>query len=436
MSDENKVKKKIVIVDAYHDSDKGGVGILWGMIYAIKESSKKLNMEEQVEIEIIYRFSEDDPRYKTANRHTSKKFPELRIYGSPYKTYAPYVKKSLSKHIFNIFHSFLVLCFPNISSNPAIEAIRNADIVISKGGHFYRSAPGFLNIIEMYGTIYSLLLCARLNKKYFIVSHTVGPLYYPSTYLLKYVFNKANFVSTREAISQKNLHEIGVKGVKVTPDTAFYLPPGNKKDVEPLLKKYGLKYKKFATIVARYWNFPHSGTETERAELYQNYISTLAMTADYLVQNYVEKVALVVHTMGQHDEFEEDNKPITAIYEKVENKSSVEIINEDLSPDMLSCLYHSARLMVGTRLHAVIFATVSGTPSIAIAYGHKTYGIMSMMGLEDQVVDINKIQYNDLTKLIDKLMEHEAENRENIFDTVKNLREEIEKITEIIIKEL
>ena len=432
MSGENKGKRKVLIIDAYHDSDKGGVGILWGMIYAIKDSLKKLKLEGDVEIEIVYRFSEDDPRYKTAPRHTQKKFPELKIYGSPQKTDSSNVKTQL----FNLSHSFLMLCFPGMFLNPTIEAIKDADVVISKGGHFYRLAPGFLNIIEMYELIYPLLLCARLNKKYFIVSHTVGPLYYPGVYLLKYVFNRAKFVTTRETISQKILQKVGIKNVEVTPDTAFYLPPGDKEKVEPLLKRYGLQYKEYAVIIARYWNFPNNETETEPALLYQNYIDTLARTADYLVQNYVKKVALVVHTMGQHDEFEEDNRPISAIYEKVKNKSSAVTINEDLSPDMLLGLYHSAKIMVGTRLHAVIFATVSGTPSIAIAYGHKTYGITSMMKLKDKVIDINNIQYNDVTRLIDELIADEIEFRKNIFATVKNLREKIEETVEKIMREL
>ena len=433
---KKKSKKKVLIVGAYHDSAKGGTAILWGLIYAIIDSLRRNNIEEQVEIGAVYRFSEDDPRYNTATRHTSKKFPELKLYGSPYRTYAPYTKRSLTKRAFGISVLFLRLCFPSISSNPATEAIKDADIVICKGGDYFKSRRHPLNIVGMFTVLYPLLLCIRLNKKFFIVSHKVGPLYYPGTYLLKYVFNKARFVSAREAISQKILQEVGVNNVEITPDTAFYLQHRDKKEVAPLLERYGLKYKKFAVIIARYWNFPNSETATERVELYQNYLSTLAMTADYLVQRYVEKVALVVHTLGHHEESEDDSKPINIIYEKVENKGSVKVINEDLAPDMLAGLYHSARIAIGTRLHSVILATASGTPSIAIAYLYKTYGVMPMLNLKNYVIDIDNIQYNDLTKLINELIAHETEYRENILVNVKNQREEIEKIIEKIIKEL
>ena len=416
-----------MIVDAYHDSDKGGTGILWGLVYAIGESLKKLNMEQQVEIEIVYRFSEDDPRYATASRHTSARFPELKIVGSPIATYVPRGKAQLVKRIFRILRSFFVLCFPNASANRAIRAIRDADIVVSKGGHFYRSSPGLRGLARMYASVYSLLLCARLNKRYFVISHTVGPLYWPSTSLLRYVFNKAHYVSARESISQKILQEIGVREAKVTPDTAFYLPGGNKTDVEPLLRKYGLRYKDFAVLVARYWNFPHAEGSAECGKRYRNYIAALANTADYLIQNYVEKVALVVHTMGDHDEFEDDGGPIAAIYDRIQSRARVEVINEDLALDMLLGLYHSARIVIAARLHAVVFAAVSGTPSIAIAYGHKTYGVMSMLQLDDQVVDIDRIEYAQLARLTDELLSHEAENKRRILDAVKDLRAQIGK---------
>ena len=72
--------KNILIIDAYHDSDRGGAGILSGIINILKKIEKEKN--ENFNISVLYRFSQNDSRYKTAFRHTKKMYPFLRFYGS------------------------------------------------------------------------------------------------------------------------------------------------------------------------------------------------------------------------------------------------------------------------------------------------------------------------------------------------------------------
>jgi len=66
-------------------------------------------------------------------------------------------------------------------------------------------------------------------------------------------------------------------------------------------------------------------------------------------------------------------------------------------------------------MHSNIFALSQGVPLIAIAYFHKTWGIMQMLGLERWVIDIEAVTPEGL---INKLVELWQE-REQIKQLIK-----------------
>jgi len=57
---------KIVVADCNHDSDKGGGGILAGALEAIRRACKARG--RRPEVTLLYRFSQDDPRFRSAAR--------------------------------------------------------------------------------------------------------------------------------------------------------------------------------------------------------------------------------------------------------------------------------------------------------------------------------------------------------------------------------
>jgi len=415
----------ILIIDAYHDSDRGGAGILAGILNVLHSVMRELN--KPIRIGIVYRFSEDDKRFKSMARHTRKAFPNATIYGAPIKTFLRDTFSNRFKLLFVLPSSFLKLCFAPLLHDKVSRAMKDADFVISKGGHFYGSRGNNVisGFISMYINAYTLLLTIRLRKKFVLIAHTVGPFNnYPSRKIIKFVFERAKFLSTREEISKKILLNMGISGskVKVLPDTAFALVPVSKDDMVAYLSKKGLKEKKYAVITARYWYFPEISAK-KAPLLYIEYLNSLANIADYLIeQNYVDKVVLVVHNDGQHSKNEDDSKPINAIFDKICHKEKTIVIKDDLSPAMQSALYGQAKIMIGTRMHSVIFALVGGAPAIAISYTHKTNGIMRMLNMEKYILDINSINLSDAKKMIDNVITNETEVVELAIEKIKEFR--------------
>jgi colanic acid/amylovoran biosynthesis protein len=60
-------------------------------------------------------------------------------------------------------------------------------------------------------------------------------------------------------------------------------------------------------------------------------------------------------------------------------------------------------VFLGTRMHSNIFSLSQNVPLVAIQYNHKTAGIARMAGIEQWVVDINRINDQVLVNKMDRL---------------------------------
>ena len=269
-----------------------------------------------------------------------------------------------------------------------------------------------------------------------MLSHSFGPFAGKWNKLFsRIILKKVTYLSTREEISKKILLDyVGLinKPIEVLPDLAFALKPVSKIEINKYLLGNNLDFKNYAVFTPRYWNFGKSDINDYR-KLYNNYLYVQAKIADELInKKLVKKVVLVRHNDGQHSIYEDDILPIRGIYNKLKNKKDVIIINKDNSPSFQSALYGASKIVIGTRLHSVIFSLIGGAPALAIGYTHKSLGIMEMLNLEEYVVDINNLSFSESIEKIEDIME----NGEKIVQYAKIKIEKINKILENKITEL
>jgi SAM-dependent methyltransferase len=76
----------------------------------------------------------------------------------------------------------------------------------------------------------------------------------------------------------------------------------------------------------------------------------------------------------------------------------VVVEEEELSFQAVRGLAASCDLLLGTRMHSLIFATTAGVPAVGIAYEAKTQGWLSQLGLGDRFVPIERPE--GLTELV------------------------------------
>ena len=76
-------------------------------------------------------------------------------------------------------------------------------------------------------------------------------------------------------------------------------------------------------------------------------------------------------------------------------------------------------------MHSNIFALSECVPTLAIAYEKKTNGIMSTVGMDKYVLDINNISESQIIDKINKLIDNKNNIRKLLARKNKNLQREI-----------
>lgn len=419
---------RIALTNCWHDDNKGDSGIVWGTIESI------LYNYPNAQISLVSTFSEDDPRYENSFRHLQRRFPSVDVFGSPIERMDAYNPEISSKRMNNfvrrcwwsahLIRSLLALLLTSILprkfiNKPCLKAIKQSDLVISKGGHIFY-ATNFLDLFGMLFHSYPLLLAWRLKKPFGIYAQSIGPLYnLVSKLFIKWLFSKAEFLLVRENISKQELIQCGIPEEKITvvPDAAFGLTPNLTERVKVLLETNGLIPNSFVVFTPRQWVFK---TEFNR----QKYMEGVAETADFVIESLSLKVALVSHTQGPI-KIEDDRVVVEDIYKLIKNKENAVIINEDLSPTELISLYSQSKFVVGTRFHSIIFALIGKKPCIAISYsGPKAHGIMQMFGLEEFVINIDEFKTEDCVKRIKIILDKHNEIQERIALKLERIQKE------------
>lgn len=424
----------IVLADCFHDSDKGGGGLIGGALRIISEVCSKRNCIPQ--ISLVYRFSEDDPRYKDAARLTSQEFPNVKILPAPISSRRGSGIHWISWLFRAYIQTFLRLLFPSLSKHPSIRAFQNADLIIFKGGHFYRSYSKnrFGDALILYRSFFSIIMAIRLKKKCFLLSHSFGPFHSTSSKkIVTAILMRTSKVYCRESISRDILIECGIapEHVSVSPDLGFATYGTTPNRITAILEQYGLKLYKYVAVTARPWFYLER--KQGREEKYRSYIKNLSKLCDYIAENIAEKVALVVQNDGAHNVTEPDIEPLQDIFKSMANRDTAIIMDEDFSFRELTSIYGNALLTLGTRLHSCIFSLSAGTPAIAIAYSHKANGIMDMAGAEKYILDINNLSFDEGKKMIEDILSM-REVQSKVYTTrVNELRKELYMLFEKIL---
>jgi colanic acid/amylovoran biosynthesis protein len=133
------------------------------------------------------------------------------------------------------------------------------------------------------------------------------------------------------------------------------------------------------------------------------YISSVAQTIDYLIEEHQAEVFYVPQVIAEN--FGDDDRIIARkVWEVTRNKKYFTIVEADLHPFEVIGLCGNMDIFIGTRMHSNIFALINHVPVVAIEYEHKTKGIMRGLGLEPLTIDIRDVTAETLQAKVDTLL--------------------------------
>lgn len=233
------------------------------------------------------------------------------------------------------------------------KELRNSDGLISGGGSLLQDATS--NRPVKYYT--GIMALAKLAKKpIFIYAQGVGPIDNSfNKKITKYFMQKSNYIALRDEESMELVKSIGVtKDIDIVPDPVMGFDIENFES--EICDNYG---DSFISISVRDWS-----------KATTDFLGKVAKTCDKLIDKGYEVVFLPMH--GEHDD--QTSKQVVSMM-----KNNAKVFPYDTSIEEKILCIKKSKLMIGMRLHALIFAASVNTPMIGISYDPKIDSFLKLV---------------------------------------------------------
>lgn len=249
----------------------------------------------------------------------------------------------------------------NMNAWAVMRELRSSDLLISGGGSIFQDVTSSRSLLYYV----SVVILARLFRKPVVFyAQGVGPVRRPiNRWLLGRVANRVNLITLRDQASRDFLLQLGVKRppLKVTADPVFALQ-ADQNEKEGILQRFPYladsKVKRLGVSV-RQW-----------APL-EGYQQRLAAVLDHFKQAGFE---IIFVPMDYPEDIKESERVISCMHKEAC------LIKDELTTAQHLAVISQLDLMVGMRLHALIFAASCGIPFAGISYDPKIDAFLDLFG--------------------------------------------------------
>jgi len=257
-----------------------------------------------------------------------------------------------------------------------LKVLGRADLLISGGGSLLQDVTSCRSLFYYLGVI--ALALAR-GCRVMIYAQGIGPLEKQlSRQAVRLILNKVASITVRDPQSQELLIAMGIRRppIEVTADPVFDLTPAPQEWALEKLKDLGVPDgRPVLGFAVRPW-------QTGRA-----LTSLFAEVADRAADKLGAWPLFLTMHRGEDEEMAE--KILRAMH------SPATVVQGALSPSEWMGMAGVCRVLVGMRLHALIFALTQGVPVVGLSYDPKVESLLRMVdawrGLDIQRVECETI---------------------------------------------
>ncbi|ODM27498.1 polysaccharide pyruvyl transferase CsaB [Clostridium sp. Bc-iso-3] len=284
-----------------------------------------------------------------------------------------------------------------------LHIMKNSKLFINGGGSLIQDNTSTRSLVYYLGMIW---LAKKMGMKVMIYANGIGPLNKEKNRrLTKKIVNQVDIITLREELSYEELNSLQISKpqIKVTADPALTIMPEKDERINQLLLNEGIDPKEqFIGISVRKWNE------------HEKYESVVAQLADYIVERYgVKPLFIAMHYPG-------DLTIIQNIVSKMKNKSFV-ITNKPTVSEMLGII-GKTQMLIGMRLHALIFAASLGIPVVGMVYEPKVEGFMQYVN-QMSAGHVNSLELEHMKKVVDETWKNRDSIKKDLGKTTALLKD-------------
>jgi polysaccharide pyruvyl transferase WcaK-like protein/glycosyltransferase involved in cell wall biosynthesis len=264
-----------------------------------------------------------------------------------------------------------------------VAAVELADLVVLGGGGLFQDYwgcdPDTVFTPRHHGIAYYAgfpLLAAELGRPCALYAVGFGPLASEAgRSLTRAACERAGLVTVRDSASKALLVELGLDAtrVHVTADPAFRLAPASaERAAEVLRGAGGLGARPRLGVALRHWDI---GVESARWE----------EQAAQAIRGFLDReggaAVFVPFQQGGRD-LEDDVAAARRVRARLGPAAAAAVLDGRQTPAEKAAVLGACDVVLGMRLHSLVFALAAGVPSVAISYDPKVDGLLFEAGGE------------------------------------------------------
>ena len=314
----------------------------------------------------------------------------------------------LSRNPLHTSQTYKVKAINRLHLIKVIHCLRNVNLFISGGGGLLQDSTG-----KGWSILYylGLILIAKIVKvPVMIYAQGIGPINKKiNKLLIKWILNKVKLITVRDNHSKKLLNNLGVSvpSIYVNSDPVFLLKKKNINhiiDSHPYIKKlFNADDHPLVGVSVR--EYKSNGSDSKRI---------FAQAADYLIENYQAKIIFLPF------HFDEDVHNSEEILSLMKNQADV--LKTKLEPEELLSVLSRLSLVIGVRLHSIIFSSMANIPFVAFNYDPKVKYFVEDLGLSELLLEIDEdISLKNFQKKIEYIRENNDKIKNILLEKVNNL---------------
>jgi len=318
------------------------------------------------------------------------------------------------------------------------KAIRWCDVFILGGGGLLQDETSLFNVPFWLSKI---IIASLLKKKIYIYAISIGPVKHNiNRKLIKLAINKADIITLRDIVSKDFLKEWGINDpkIKLTSDAAFGLKVSEEN--KRLTELNHIPKKKFVIVFLRHWydQFPiipvriavkYNLRTRKNKKKFESLTNEFCKTVKFLNENMDLDILFISMCFGR------DQKIAGTILKKTNSHRNT-LIDKFIHPYEIIQYIKKAELVIGMRLHSLIYAIIAKKAFVSISYSLKNKAFLRSIGMREYGIDIDKFSSDKLNEIIKKTILNKktiSHKLNHIFADQKNKNvKNLEILTELL----
>ncbi len=288
-----------------------------------------------------------------------------------------------------------------------IKEMKHSKMLLFGGGSLLQDATSCKSILYYLAVIFLAQIC---KMKIMLYANGIGPIAMKGNrYFTTKILDRVDVITLRDDKSDEELKSLGVTKPKIviTADPAFTIDADVSLSGKYFTKMAGVPEGTRLCIVSiREW--VNSATD---------FLDELAKLCDFMVKEHN------IYPLFVPMQYPVDMEVSRKVMEKMTQPAY--IINRELSvPEMFSVLSES-EIIIGMRLHSLIYATTLEIPAMAIVYDPKVSAFMESVNQPD-CVNVKTFKFKDAKNILNSIINQIEEHKKQLHKTNAVLRKKAE----------